>query len=76
MTDVAIAVQSVADAHRDFFDTAWLMRADADLVPAVQYVVQEFPNKSIVSLPPRGRQSDHLNRIIGATRYISRARHS
>ena len=76
MTDVAIAVQLVADAYADIFDTAWLMSADADLVPAVEFIADSFPNKLLVALPPRGRRSDHLIDAIGRKRDISRARHS
>ncbi|NOX23934.1 MAG: NYN domain-containing protein [Actinobacteria bacterium] len=76
MTDVAIAVQLVGDAHSDIFDTAWLMSADADLVPAVNYVNDSFPQKLIVALPPRGRRSDHLVQATGNEMYISKSRHS
>lgn len=75
MTDVAIAVRLVADAHTDIFDTVWLMSADADLVPAVEYITTAFPEKMIVSLPPRGRRSDHLIQASHAKRDISKSRH-
>lgn len=76
MTDVAFAVQLVADAHADAFDTAWLMCADADLIPAVTYMRSAFPEKVLVALPPRGRRSDELINEVGRKRDISRARHA
>lgn len=76
MTDVALAVRLVADAHAGVFDTAWLMSADADFVPAVEYLSTTFPEKTIVTLPPRGRRSNHLIRASHAKRDISKARHS
>jgi len=76
MTDVAIAVQLTADAHADAFDTAWLMCADADLIPAVRYVAATFPDKVLVVLPPRGRRSDDLIAAVGRKRDIGRSRHA
>jgi uncharacterized LabA/DUF88 family protein len=74
MTDVAIAVQLLADAYEDRCDTAWLMSADSDLVPAVRYYQERFPAKKVVILPPRGRRSDELIAVADAKRDISRSR--
>lgn len=59
-TDVNLAVHLVADAYQDRFDEAWLMSADADLVPAVRHVKATFADKRVVVVPPRGRRSDEL----------------
>lgn len=75
-TDVAIAVEIVHDAHSDAFDTAWLMCADADLVPAVEHVKKVAPDKVVVVLPPRGRRSDDLIKSAHAKRDIRRSRFS
>ncbi|MCC6971475.1 MAG: NYN domain-containing protein [Phycisphaerales bacterium] len=59
-TDVNIAVELLVDAHRDAFDTAVLVTADADLVPAVVALKQLFPTKRIVMMFPPGRGSVRL----------------
>lgn len=60
MTDVALAVEMMRDAYTDRFDSAWVMSADADLVPVVRAVRETFPNKRVCVVPPRGRRSDEL----------------
>ena len=59
-TDVAIGVQMVADAYEDRFDAAWLMSADSNLIPAVSMVREQFPEKVVSILIPRGRRSQKL----------------
>lgn len=59
MTDVQLAVALVVDAEDDEFDVAFLLAADADLVPAVRTVRQRC-NKPVVVVSPRGRRSDEL----------------
>ena len=60
MTDVNIAVQLLADAFDDRFDTALLISADSDLTTPVQQVRARFPEKRIVVAQPPGRQSVSL----------------
>lgn len=62
MTDVNIAVQLLADAFNDRFDTAMLISADSDLTTPVQQVRARFPEKRIVVAQPPGRQSSSLTR--------------
>lgn len=59
MTDVNIATTMVLDSLDDRFDTALLVAADADLVPAVRIVEDRF-NKRVIVVSPRGRRSDEL----------------
>ncbi len=73
-TDVAIAVEIVHDANHDNADTFWLMCADEDLIPAVAYVRNCFPQKTVVIVPPRGRRSLDLIAAATAKRDISRSR--
>lgn len=64
MTDVNIAVEMLADAHQNLFDTALLISADSDLMPPVRKIKELFPAKRIiVAFPPKRRSK----RLSGAT---------
>lgn len=56
-TDVAIAVQIVADAFTDQYDRAFILSADSDLAPAIKVVRGQFPNKTLNVIAPPGRLS-------------------
>ena len=60
MTDVNIAVQMLADAFDDRFDTALIISADSDLTTPVSRVRQRFPAKRVVIAEPPGRHSTAL----------------
>lgn len=60
MTDVNIAVQMLADAFDDLFDTALIISADSDLTTPVSKARQRFPAKRIVIAEPPGRHSTAL----------------
>lgn len=60
MTDVQIATHLVADAFLDRFDSALIVSGDSDLVPPVNIVRQNFPQKSIVAVFPPKRHSAEL----------------
>lgn len=60
MTDVNIAVQMLADAFDDRFDTALIISADSDLTTPVSKVRQRFPAKRVVIAQPPGRRSTAL----------------
>lgn len=62
MTDVNIAVQLLADAFEDRFDTAMIVSADSDLTTPVRQVRSRFPKKRIVIAQPPGRHSSELTR--------------
>ncbi len=54
MTDVAIAVEMVADAYDNHYDTALLISADRDLAPAARRIKCAPLNKQIkLRFPPR-----------------------
>lgn len=69
MTDVNIAVQLLADAFEDRFDTAMIISADSDLTTPVRQVRSRFPKKRIVIAQPPGRHSSELQRA--ATGYFT-----
>lgn len=62
MTDVRIAVEMLADAFEDRFDTALLVSADGDLQPPVTKIKELFPDKRIVVFFPPHRYSPDLER--------------
>ncbi len=62
MTDVNIAVQLVADAHDDRFDTALIVSGDSNLTTPVSVVRSRFPAKRVVIALPPNRRSHQLQR--------------
>lgn len=72
MTDVKLAVELVLGAVDDAYDTAVLVCADADLVPAVEVVRQRYGKQVLVVSPP-GRTSDELARAGNAHLHFNRA---
>jgi hypothetical protein len=54
-TDVAMAVQIVADAFRNEFDRALVISADSDLGPSIKMVKKHFPEKAVNVIAPPGR---------------------
>ncbi|EXI65854.1 MAG: 6-hydroxy-3-succinoylpyridine 3-monooxygenase HspA [Candidatus Accumulibacter adjunctus] len=69
MTDVNIAVQLLADAFDDRFDTALLVSADSVLTSPVRQVRNRFPLKRIVVAQPPGRHSSELTKA--ATGFVT-----
>ena len=57
----------------DRFDNAFLLAADADIVPAVVRVQERFKN-NVLMMVPRGRRCDELNRIADGDLHISKAK--
>ncbi len=66
MTDVNIAVEMLADAHQDLFDTALLVTGDSDLNAPVAKIRQIYPNKRVVSVFPPKRVSQRLKQTANA----------
>ena len=71
MTDVNIAVQLLADAFDDRFDTALLISADSDLTTPVRQVRSRFPAKRVIVAQPPGRNSVQLANAATAAFTIS-----
>lgn len=68
-TDVNIAVQMLADAFDNKYDTALVISGDSDLCTPVRHIRIRFPHKRIiVAFPPR-RHSSELKRC--ANGYLS-----
>ena len=54
-SDVNIALYLLNEAYLDHYDKAFIVTADSDLVPAIQMVLDHFPEKEIVVLTPPNR---------------------
>jgi uncharacterized LabA/DUF88 family protein len=64
-TDVNISVQIMGDCALNKTDIIILVSADSDLIPPLEFVQKQFPNKKIkVHFPPTGFSSDLNNNII------------
>jgi uncharacterized LabA/DUF88 family protein len=59
-TDVNIATDLICDAIADVYETAILVTADSDLVPAIQAVKKLKPHKRVVVAFPPNRYSKEL----------------
>lgn len=54
-SDVNFALHLLHQAHLDGFDKAFLVTADSDLCPAIDLVLDTFPEKELVILTPPNR---------------------
>ena len=66
MTDVNIAMELLADAFQDRYDTALLVSADSDLTEPIRKVQQLFPGKRVVVVFPPNRVSERLKAVANA----------
>lgn len=74
MSDVRIATELIRDAFKNKFDIAILVSADADLLPPIEAIKNDFPDKKIVvGYPPR-RDNPRLSAIAHSTFRIGRGR--
>lgn len=78
MTDVNIAMQLLADAYDDRFDTALLISADSDLTTPVSVARAKFPGKNIIVALPPNRRSHQLTQAASGSFIINETayRHS
>ena len=67
MTDVNIAVELVADAYDDTFDTAIVVSADSDLARPITTIREGFPGKRVVAAFPPNRVSKLLRSVAAAS---------
>ncbi len=70
-TDVNIAVRLLDDAYSDRFDVAIVISGDSDLVPAINYILEQFPKKIVLVAPPPKRISNHLAKSASGVLRIS-----
>jgi uncharacterized LabA/DUF88 family protein len=62
-TDVNIAIEMLADAHADAFDTALLISADSDLSAPLEKIRMLFPTKRVIVAFPPDRRSGQLAKL-------------
>lgn len=63
MTDVNIAIQMMADAFDDAFDTALVISGDSDLTTPIQRIRERYPSKRVIIAFPPKRHSSELKRV-------------
>jgi hypothetical protein len=73
MTDVNITTEMLSDAFADFFDVAFLLSADSDLIGPIQKVRQLFPNKRVIVVFPPARHSNALKNAAHTCLHLDRA---
>lgn len=61
-TDVNIAIELFDQAYKNIFDTAYIMSGDSDLIPAINRVKENFPDKKIKIVIPIGRRAKELTK--------------
>lgn len=66
-TDVNLAVEMVADAFQNNFDSAFLVTEDSDQVGTILKIAKNCPGKKIFVIFPPGRHSDHLSKACLST---------
>jgi len=71
MSDVQLATQLVLDALKDRFDVALIVTGDRDLVPALEVVRKEKPDKRIVVAFPPMRSCDDLRHAAHAYIHVT-----
>lgn len=63
-TDVNIAIQLQGLAQKNMYDRALLLTGDSDLIPAVEWVRRQYPEKRISVIVPIGRPvTQHLRAV-------------
>lgn len=71
-TDVNIACQILNDVHLDSYDCCYIISGDSDLVPPLQIISENHPDKhTIVAHPPK-RKSTELCKIANGWFAISK----
>ena len=69
-TDVNIALHLLMSAAKDEYDIAMLISGDSDLVPAIETLKLNFPNKEAIIIIPIGRKANELNATADSHRKI------
>lgn len=64
-TDVNISLRMIADCVQDKTDTIALVSADSDLVPPLEFIQENYPDKSIkVYFPPSNYSNDLKDNLL------------
>lgn len=73
-TDVSIAANIVADAALKKYDSALIISADSDLIPAIRIARSLHPDQFSVAGFPPNRKSDELQRVLPKSFHIGKAK--
>lgn len=73
-TDVNIAIEMLADAQSNRFDTAILISADSDLSAPIEKIRLLTPGKRVIAAFPPGRNSTQLQRLVHGSFTIGEAK--
>jgi uncharacterized LabA/DUF88 family protein len=71
MTDVQIATEMVGDAFLNNYDTAFLISGDRDLVPIVEKIRSECPDKRVIAIFPPMRTNEDLRGVAHGVLHIT-----
>lgn len=63
-TDVNISIKLFQTAINDIWDTAIIISADSDLIPAILAIKTTFPTKQIGIVIPIGRRAEELKQTV------------
>lgn len=74
MTDVNIATFILEDAMNDRFDKAILISGDSDLVPPINAIRRNFPEKSVIVAFPPNRANEDMKAVAHGSFTIGRAK--
>ena len=62
-TDVNIAVHMISDGINDLYDRAVVVSGDTDLIPIIEMIHKEFPDKEIGAMFPIRRYHSSLEQV-------------
>ena len=71
-TDVNIAMWLFEDGMKDLYDKAVIISGDSDLIPPIEKIQQNFPDKKIGVIIPVGRRAKQIQQTADFSLKISR----
>lgn len=71
-TDVNIAMWLFEDGMKDLYDKAVIISGDSDLIPPIEKIQQNFPNKKIGVIIPLGRRAKQIQQTADFSSKIDR----
>ncbi|GAB7141404.1 hypothetical protein RsTz2092_13920 [Deferribacterales bacterium RsTz2092] len=71
-TDVNVALYLFESAMKDEFDKAIVVSGDSDLIPSIEMIQRDFPNKKVGVLIPLGRKAKEIQNVADFSLKITR----
>jgi uncharacterized LabA/DUF88 family protein len=72
MTDVNIATELLCDAYQNKYDVAVIVSGDSDLVPPINAVIKNFPEKKVIIAFPPERFNNNMKIVSSGSLFINR----